>query len=209
MSKSGPPKVRAKKEEIFAHLINLLGNEAKDVAIVVAAQAINGRKEQAFKALKDYDAQLGGIGIYTIKDQKPSGIYRAMFYVWLPLQREHPEDYTRGMIYAACVYLEELLKQKVRTWPWERINDYSLPLGKLIFRAKNHLPSALYDELYWLNSRIYNFAKHHFNFEAEEDKTPEHYFDLDEAIAVYLIARNLGLRLEQLIGKTPEQLMQE
>jgi hypothetical protein len=32
---------------------------------------------------------------------------------------------------------------------------------------------------------------------------------LDEAIAVYLIVRKLGLQLEQLIGKTPEQLQVE
>jgi len=76
--------------------------------------------------------------------------------------------------------------------------------------VSKHLLSDLADELTWLSSRVYNFAKHEFNLKDEfGDQQSEHYFQLDEAVAVYLIARKLGLGLEQLIGKSPKQLIQE
>ena len=54
------------------------------------------------------------------------------------------------------------------------------------------------------------FAKHHFHLEYEDDdkKAPEHYFVLDEAIAVYFIARVLGRKLENLSGKPQEVFLE-
>lgn len=69
------------------------------------------------------DASLGGIGIFVIKDKRPLGVYRAIYYVYLPLHCEHPEDFSRSMIYSACSYLEELLKKMVRVWQWETSSE--------------------------------------------------------------------------------------
>jgi hypothetical protein len=201
---------RAPRNEVFAHLENLLGMEAVQIAIQVADLAREENTESALSVLKTYDATLGGIGVYTITDKRPLGVYRALFYVELPLHQPGAQNHARFMILSACGYLEELLKHVVHLWLWEKIKSEGLPLGALVKRASKRLPSDLADELAWLSSKVYNFAKHKFNLENEfGDQEPDHYFQLDEAIAVYLITRNLGLRLEQLIGKTSEQLMQE
>jgi hypothetical protein len=192
---------RASHEEIFFHLDHLLGIEA----IKVVNKSFNyfsaGKKHEGFNELLKFDKDLGGIGIHSITNKKPEGIFRAFFYVWLPLNRENPVEDTRGMIHAACVYLEELLKKIVRTWPWENVRCDSLPLGTLVFRVRNRIPTNLFSELMWLSKDIYNFAKHHFNFDEDEEESPEHYFELDEAIAIYLIVRRLGLDLENYFGK--------
>jgi hypothetical protein len=193
---------RASRDEIINHLSRLLGKQAENVVVLSAQKLLEGEKERGLSILYEYDSSLGGVGIYAIKDKKPLGVYRALFYVWLPLQGERPEDFTRSMIHNSCVYLEELLKKIVRVWVWEKFSPDSLPLGTLINRARTRLPSSIYDDLSWLNSKIYNPAKHNLNLEKDGQEEPEHYFELDEAIAIYFVARKLGLEIEGLVDSS-------
>ncbi len=168
----------------------------------------SGQHLEALKYLKAYDGTLGGIGIYTIVDKKPGGVYRAFAYVSMPFEYPDVENRTRSIIHAACVYLEELFKKIVHTWPWEHFNPDASPLGKLILRYKKQMPPQLAEDLDWLNNTVYNFAKHHFNFE-KDDEIPDHYFSVGEAVAVYLIVRKLGFQIESLSGKTKEELLRD
>lgn len=196
---------RAPQAEIFAVLERLLGAEAVQVSEQVEKLVADGQNETALARLKEYDATLGGIGIYTITDKKPSGIYRAFSYVENPLRSPGVENQTRQMVHASCAYLEELLKKIVRTWPWEKAIDGKLPLGTLVRRIVKRLPKTLYEDLNWLSQKICNPAKHHFNME-DDQQEPEHFFTVGEAIAVYLIVRKLGLEVEKLSGKSIEEL---
>ena len=65
-------------------------------------------------------------------------------------------------------------------------------------------------EMNWLNGKVYVFAKHHYNLEDidQEEKEPEHYFELDEAIAIYFIVRKLGRKLEELSGRPNETFLE-
>jgi hypothetical protein len=84
-----------------------------------------------------------------------------------------------------------------------------LPLGSLVHKARKHLPVQLFRELDWFTRNIHNFAKHEYTFEGEVEEQPRHYFEVDEAIAAYLLARKLGVELEAISGMTPEQLIQD
>ena len=202
-----PPKQRASRDEIFAHLGNLLGDEAEGVALQTANLAINGESEAATNLLTEYDKSLGGISLEDFKDKRVLGVYRPIFYVYLPLRTSsEPQEFSRSIAFHAGAYLEELLKRMVRLGFFEKITDKRTPLGELVHRARNQLPETLHYELNWLAQGVHNFAKHEYNFEEAEEQ-PEHYFELDEALAVYLIVRKLGLGLEALSGKTVEQLM--
>jgi hypothetical protein len=71
------------------------------------------------------------------------------------------------------------------------------------------LPPEMFNELIWLNKKVYVFAKHNYDFGDNENEAPEHYFELDEAVAVYLIARVLGREIENLGKKLQMDLLQE
>lgn len=157
----------------------------------------SGRNAEALKILLDFDQQLGGYGIYMKINEKLPGIYRALSYVGFYLVMPNPENFTRGMIHSACVYLEELLKKIVRIMPWEEIKADSLPLGTLVKKAQKRLKTSTYEQLSWLAGNVYNHAKHHANLENEGE--PDHYFSLAEAVAIYFIVRKLGLELEELV----------
>ena len=201
---------RAPKEEIFAHLSNLLGEDAVRVAKLVAKQAIDGEREKALQELKAYDVKLGGVGLQWFEEKRQLGVYRSLFYVLLPLKHsDAPQHDSRQIIHCSGGYLEELIKRMIRLNIFDRFRDVAnrLPLGSLVRKLRKYIPSELANELEWLSQRVHNYAKHAFNFEMETDP-PEHYFDLDEALAVYLIARKLGLELESISGKTHQQLME-
>jgi len=196
---------RADQDEIFSHLSDLLGPEAVQIAEQVESLILTNQNRAALIMLREYDTTLGGIGIYTIVDKKPPGIYRSLFYVDLSLRSSDAENLTRYTVHAACAYLEELLKKIVHTWPWEHIRVDGLPLGALVNRINKKLPAPLAQNLAWLSKNVYNFAKHHFNMETEDvEEEPENYFSISEAVAVYLIVRKLGLELEALSGKSTE-----
>ena len=203
---------RASREDIFTHLHRFLGQGAVQAAQQVAALANSTQNEQALEALQTYDQELGGVGLHWFQDKRLLGVYRPLFYVLLPIKTSSaPQEYSRQIVYHACAYLEELIKRMIRLNLFERILDGTasrLPLGTLVRKLRYKIPDALYNDLDWLAQNVYNFAKHKFNFE-EEITQPEYYFSLDEAIAVYLIARKLGLDLERFVNQTPEQLMEE
>lgn len=68
----------------------------------------------------------------------------------------------------------------------------------------------MYQDLQWLSSSVYNFAKHERAISADEDgRTPNHYFALDEAIAIYFISRKLAAELIKLSGKPIEVFTKE
>lgn len=211
------PDQRATRDEIFAHLSRLLGEESVSIVREVAALLLTGEKDaqtQALETLQNYDRELGGIGLHSFVDKRVLGVYRPLYYVFLPLRSSFPQEYSRQIIFSACAYLEELLKRMVRKGLWRLDISISLrrfPLGKLVKALRERVKSTplyLLDELDWLAQSVYNFAKHEFNFEDWEEP-PEHYFELDEAIAVYLIVRKLGLGLESLIGNPTDTLMRE
>ncbi|RLD06802.1 MAG: hypothetical protein DRI56_07530 [Chloroflexota bacterium] len=202
---------RAPRTKIFDHLNNLLGVEGVQIAKQVAQHAIDGEREESLKLLQAYDAKLGGVSLHWFEEKRQLGVYRSLFYVLLPLKYSNaPQHDSRRIIYSSGVYLEELIKRMVRLNIFDKLRDTNnkLPLGVLVRKVKKYVPVDIANELEWLSQRVHNYAKHAYNFELEPDP-PEHYFDLDEAIAVYLIARKLGLELESISGKTHEQLMME
>lgn len=191
------PVKKASRAEIFTHLLHLLGDRSEEIAICSAEWILEGRKEDGIQLLMQYDRELGGVGIHCANSNKKlPGIYRALTYVIMPLHTPHPENFTRGMIHAACAYLEELLKKVAWVWPWEEAKQ-NYPLGTMVERAKKRFEPRIYAELAWLSQNVYNCAKHDYNLESEGEEEPQHFFTLDEAIAVYLICRKLGLEIEQ------------
>lgn len=196
-------KERAPREEIFGRLSGLIDTHAVEIAQLVAKQYIAGEKDTALLTLKKYDATLGGVGIYRGGGKKLPGIYRALSYNEIPMLHGHAHESGRSMIHASGAYLEELIKKLVWIWPWENFDADPLPLGVLIWRIEKRLPEDLARELRWLNSNVHVYAKHYYNMTRRDiyAKEPEHYFEMDEAIAVYFIARVLGTRLEKLSGK--------
>lgn len=189
---------RATTAEIVLHLEEIIGLRGEDIIDEFIHLRDAGYKEDALKVLLNFDQQLGGYGFYLKIDEKLPGIYRALSYVGFPLLTPNPENFTRGMIHSACVYLEELLKKIVRIMPWEEIKADSLPLGTLVKKAQKRLKTSTYEQLSWLAGNVYNFAKHHANLENEGE--PDHYFSLAEAVAIYFIVRKLGLELEELVN---------
>ena len=202
---------RATREEIFSHLKELLGDDAIDVSIRVYRLALEKNYEASLAELKEYDATLGGIGIYKSKGKKLTGIYRAFFYVELPFIAKNPEEDSRDIIEAACGYLEALIKRIRRLSFVEKLKDSykeDLPLGSLLHKVKNILTLDIFNQLIWLNKKVYVFAKHNYDFGDNENEIPNHYFELDEAVAVYLIARVLGNEIEKIGKKTQNELLQ-
>jgi len=195
---------RASEEEIFARLVQIVEPGAKDI-VLRASQIIEKQNSKAMLILYEYDASLGGMGIYQFTEKRHLGAYRSLFYVKLSLASPYVKELTRYAVHSACAYIEALLKKVVHTWPWEEIGPENYPLGTLIHRYKRHLPPELLDNLLWLTKSVYNFAKHYNNFENDEND-PENYFSIKEAIAVYFICRKLGLELEKLMGKSQEEL---
>ena len=134
---------RASYEEIFLHLHDLLGDNAVNAAEEVAKQYIDGDKEKALNTLKEFDATIGGVGLYRSKGKKLPGIYRALSYNEIPMVQGIAHEDGRFMIDASCGYLEELIKKLVVVWPWERIADRGITLGGLMNRIKHRLPEDL------------------------------------------------------------------
>lgn len=140
-----------------------------------------------------------------------TGIYRAFFYVELPFIAKYPEEDSRDIIEAACGYLEALIKRVRRLSFVETLKDSykeGLPLGNLLYKVKDKLPIDVFDKMIWLNKKVYVFAKHNYDFGDDENEAPEHYFVLDEAVAVYFIARVLGKEIEKIGKKTHDELLQ-
>lgn len=202
--------IRATKEEIFAHVTTWAGDQAIITSMKVADEYINRDKKLALELMKKYDATLGGIGIYRGGGKKLPGIYRALSYNEIPMIHGHAHEDGRFMIHSSFAYLEGLIQKLVFLWPWEAIKADGLSLGVLVKRIEKRLPINLAQELSWLNRNVYVYAKHNFDLrkELESHKSLDHYFVLEEAIAIYFLVRVLGRKLEALSGKPIELFLE-
>jgi hypothetical protein len=202
--------MRASQEEIYIHVETWVGIDAIMVSKLVSEEYIARDKEVALKIMKEFDATLGGIGIYCGGGKKLPSIYRALSYNEIPMVHGHADECGRSMIHSSCAYLEGLIQKLVFLWQWEAIKAEGLPLGALIKRIEKRLPVELSEELSWLNKHVYVYAKHHYDLskELEARKSLDHYFELDEAIAIYFLVRVLGRELEDLSGKPTELFLE-
>jgi hypothetical protein len=192
---------RADRREIFNRLELLLGSRAQQVALQVTELVRAGENAQALQVLKNFDAEIGGVGLHTMKpSRKLPGPYRSISYVFMALRNSDAEDRSRNIIEFACQNIESVLKKMVRLGFFEQMRSDFIPLGRLLEKAKRKLTVSLYSNLMWLNGEIYIFAKHECDFSDRDEPEPEHFFELDEAIAVYLIARKLVVELSKLIA---------
>jgi hypothetical protein len=200
---------RASRQEILERLHRLVGPEAGVVVDKIVAYTRAGEKERGFDLLKMHDAKIGGVGLHNLTEHDLYDLYRPIRYVSVVLRNESPDDLTRLLVHAACGFVENVLKKMAHRGLWGPIRAELWPMGKLLDGYfKGHLPDGLFSDLTWLNRHIYNFAKHDFgmsdgvnadalkNHAQELDELPGgHLFDLDEAIAVYLIARRSVVEL--------------
>ncbi|GAP13242.1 hypothetical protein LARV_00993 [Longilinea arvoryzae] len=189
---------RATQIEIMEHLKALLGDEAVIVTSQVCELLIKGESQDALRVLKELDQSIGGIGVHCRKpDEKLPGVYRALTYVEMPLHKSDPTDAARGMIVAAGGYLEDLIARGLgpEFFMHILIDFKKAPLGAMVDLIRISIPSGLFDELKWFSGRVYNYAKHDFDSDNRSDPIGDHYFGLDEGIAIYFIARKLGEEL--------------
>jgi len=201
---------RASQTEIMEHLRALLNDEAVIVTSQVCEQLVNGESQDALRILKEFDQIIGGIGIHCRKpDEKLPGVYRALTYVELPLHKSDPADSARGMIVAAGGYLEDLIARGLgpEFFMQMLINFKKAPLGAMVDLIRISIPSGLFDELKWFSGRVYNYAKHDFDADNRSDPIGDHYFGLDEGIAIYFIARILGEELIKVSGVDHERIV--
>jgi hypothetical protein len=203
---------RTASADIFEHLRRLHGPEAEQVVSRVVTLLQTGEAQQAMLVLCEFDARIGGFGLHTLVAceaakvepyvTKDRPLYRPVQYVGMSLSRSHPEELTRWIAEMACAHVEGVLKRIAQSGFLGRIVAGFMPMGQLLRRLfRGRLPDTLYQDLLWLNDGIYIFAKHDFNARedmGEDDALDAHMFDLDEAIAVYLIARRLVVELEHL-----------
>jgi hypothetical protein len=202
--------MRATQHEIFSHVRKWVGDQAITVSLKVSDEYINRDKKLALEMMKEYDATLGGIGIYRGGGLKLPGIYRALSYNEIPMIHGYAHECGRFMIHSSFAYLEGLIKKLVHLWPWEIFKVEGLPLGTLVKKIEKRLPDDLAQELWWLNKHVYVYAKHNFDLQKEREarKSLDHYFALEEAIAVYFLVRILGTQLEALSGKPIELFLE-
>lgn len=201
---------RASRNDILGHLQALLGEEAVTLTSQAKELFSQGSSRDGLKKLKDFDQNIGGIGIYCRKpDEKLPGVYRALTYVELPLSEPHPEEAARGMIVAAGGYLEDLIARGLgpEFFMQMLINFKKAPLGAMIDLIRISIPSGLFYELKWFSGRVYNYAKHDFDADNRSDPIGDHYFGLDEGIAIYFIVRKLGEELVKISGVDHERLV--
>jgi len=159
-----------------------------------------GEVEQGLSVLGKFDENIRGVGLYKQRDQKLPGVYRPLTYVDMVLRNAHPEQFTRLAVHASCAHVEYVLKQVAHLGFFDRLRVEKLPLGTIVNKAQKQLPASLHENLAWFSKSICNVAKH--DFDAREnledtDSLDSHLFDLDEAIAIYLIARKLTVDLEE------------
>jgi hypothetical protein len=198
----------ASRSDIFGQLDHLVGQEAQDVVALVTAHLNAGETELALAALKAFDAKIGGVGLHMQQDEKLPGVYRPLTYVEMSLRTKDPAQFSRHIVYSSCAHVESMLKRMARLGLFDHLRADRLPIGTLVDKIKKRLPNWLYDDLKWL-SGVANFAKHEVDLSDLDEPEPEHFFELDEAIAVYLICRWLAVELEKFGGKSRDELSLE
>jgi hypothetical protein len=191
---------RAPRAEIFNRLRCLAGVQAESVIVQVVDILRAGQNEQALQTLKAFDATLGGTGLHSMTPgKKLPGVYRALTYVNTSLMQSSPSMLSRHIIQATCAHVEDVLKETVRFGFLAKAFE-NYPMGRLLRHGfRRNIPDRLYQDLLWLNDRVNVPIKHNYAAPAdypEGEPLDSHLFDLDEALAVYLIARKLVVELE-------------
>jgi hypothetical protein len=215
---------RASHKEIMDRLSRLLGGTAVNVVATAVSCYHSGDIEQALQVIAEFDEQIGGwhgvfafvLGKRKVYDVQDRPIYRPFYYITMRLESDHPQFFTRDIVRDSCLHIEGILKSSIRLTFWERIQASAdrLPMGSFLRTHKKELITRLSSELYelllWLNDSIYIFDKHGFSdkeVETIEDEDEARLFELDEALAVYFIARHCGQQLIKRLGLTPSDQM--
>ena len=210
-------RIRASRDEIIFKLSTLLGKTA--VATVADAVCLyqKGNSKQALQVIAEFDEQVGGwhgvfafvLGKQKVYDMAERPIYRPFLYVYYRLETASPERFTRDIVRDSCLHIEGILKSSTRLTIWERIKAAAarLPMGTFLRNHEKELRTRfsgeLYDHLIWLNDSIYIFDKHDFSDRqvgTMEEEDGARLFELDEALAVYFIARHCGQQLLTKLG---------
>lgn len=195
-------KKRTTSADIIEHFHRLLG---PDSVIPNATNLFStGKTEQGLLILQQFDSTIGGFGLHSLGSEEITferELHRPIQYIEMVLKSNAPDNFTRHLTEMACAHVEAILKKSTRLSFLERIQETyrSVPMGKLLTKAKHLIPPPLYEDLDWLN-KIYTFTKHEYGEDAFPDDAPEettHLFTLSEAIMVYFIARKLVVSLEQ------------
>jgi hypothetical protein len=176
------------------------------VAEAVAAIEV-GDSPRALDILKTFDATIGGTGLHSMTPgKKLPGVYRALTYVSTSLTQSAPSLLSRHIIQNTCAHVEDVLKESVRFGFLARAFE-NYPMGQLLRHGfKKRIPDRLYRDLLWLNDGVNIHVKHDYAAPADyPDGEPmdSHLFDLDEALAIYLIARKLVVELETCVPGVP------
>ena len=203
-------KSRASRAAIFERLHRLLGPEAEPIIQRVIERLDSGDTTAGISELKAYDDTIGGYCGMPEEWCKPDGAYRPLGYVPMFLDSRHHRDMSRYVVDAIGQHVENLLQRIGHLGFLNAISSQMFPMGKLVKSMRLFLPKQLYEDLQWLASEVYNHAKH--SLDVFHRPTPEeraHYFQLEEALAVFLIGRKLAVQLENWSGKTQEELMAE
>jgi len=201
---------RATRDAIFERLERLLGPTAASTIVAVTAYADRGQNGEAIAALKAFDDEIGGYCGLPTQFSKPPGAYRPLGYIVAFLEHSRPREMARFVVDTICQHVENLLQRIARLGFLSKMSNQLLPMGALVASMRPSLPRQLYLDLQWLASEVYNHAKHSvdvFDRPTEDDKA--HFFQLEEALAVYLIGRKLAVQLEEWSGRPKAQLMEE
>jgi len=195
-----PHSPRASRAEIFEHLRRLVGSEAESVIAQTLTLLKDGKNSQAEQCLADFDATLGGTGLHCQPlNYKLSGVYRPLTYVSMAFRQSQPDLLSRHLIQATCAHAENVLKESIRLGLIAKIFD-NYPMGRMLRHGfKKRIPDQLYDDLLWLNDGINIHVKHDYappQDYPEGEPLDSHLFGIDEALAIYLIARCLVVELE-------------
>lgn len=196
------------RQEVFDYLRRLLGSNAYESVMNFVNLHVNGQAEEAVVELCKFDATIGGFGLHTIAGRNSLAgipgvtvddrdIYRPIQYVKGVLRSPDAAFQSRYVVEMACAHVEAVLKRIASSGFLGELVNGRKPMGALL-RAKfeKKLPPALYQDLLWLNDSIYIFAKHEYGSRPGK-RAEESYFDLDEAVAIYFIARYLVVQLSQ------------
>ena len=188
----------ASQEGILERLNRYGGDRAvTEIASIVDLLA-NEQRQQAVERLAALDARIGGYGIHSRLKADAGGrdpyegrdrqLYRPIDYVIMHLKHSRVEWCARNIAEMACAHIEGIIKRFVeRRKLLERFRPS--PLGRLLHngQVRQALPRPLWEDLLWLNSRVYTHVKHEFGFRDEIDEAEEerkgHLFTVEESLA--------------------------
>ena len=167
----------------------------------------------AIDRLARLDATIGGFGIHTLLERKLAGqqpyaindrpLYRPIQYFQKALSEGY-EWRTRNAAEMACAHIEGLVKLLAEKRNLlERLR--ASPLGTLLHQrgVSNALPQSVLADLCWLNDAVYVHVKHSYSMrelaepDEVENKRKGHLFSVEEALAIYIVARYLAVGITE------------